>query len=750
MRRAVAFLAAASLVLSACTSSVDTTTTASVAPTSTSSSTSPPSTTPSPSTTTTSTTLPAVVLAAAPRSLPAFAAFEDVPLLDDTTPYAGPAEPSSLDGVIMSPTVERLLADVPGIAERLTTNGFVVVPGWSHLFQNSYGRFAYDNHPVFVTTDAAYHFLHLAFSKVLRDGEESVLLPILESLVAGLVDATRAQAADLAGSPMEDYASRAAQLMEATASLLGLDVGPIGPLAQQEVDLATEALQFVPSPTTSFVAGNPLVSAANLVDYSLFKPRGHYTRSDDLERYFRAMSMLGQGSFFLNDLESLQVGLLATRALVADPALLEAWQLIYEPTAFMVGMADDYSPLELQAIVEDLVPGGFDDARAFGDSDLVKEIAAGLAATRPVGINPEAAAVRIMGARFVIDSYVLDQLGWPSVGEEPVERRRVFVSPLDVAAAMGSDYALDIQRAAEEPAYRHYEEQMSKMRGLFQEREPSDWASTVYDAWLYALEPKWTANGIAHPGFMQTEAWTAKDLMTGLGSYTELKHDTILYAKQAVLAEGGGDWVEVEPRHWVEPDPVAFYRIARVALLLRDGLDDRGLLTGEQRALLSDVVDFSERLGDLATDELAGLPISQTDNDWLESIGSTMEALWLASSDIDPATGMPSSLDEMDALIADIARTTYFYLEIGTGFIDYLLVLVPNDQGTFQVAEGGVYSYYEFWRPDTSGRLSDEEWRELLTGGNVPDRWAPVSFSHPDGGERRRPAWQAEFLVESG
>ncbi len=113
---------------------------------------------------------------------------------------------------------------------------------------------------------------------------------------------------------------------------------------------------------------------------------------------------------------------------------------------------------------------------------------------------------------------------------------------------------------------------------------------------------------------------------------------------------------------------------------------------------------------------------------------------------------MPSSLDEMDALIADIARTTYFYLEIGTGFIDYLLVLVPNDRGAFQVAEGGVYSYYEFWRPDRDGRLSDEEWREILESGgaNPPDRWEPVTFSHPDGGERQRPAWQAEFLIETG
>jgi hypothetical protein len=319
---------------------------------------------------------------------------------------------------------------------------------------------------------------------------------------------------------------------------------------------------------------------------------------------------------------------------------------------------------------------------------------------------------------------------------------------------MGSDIALSVQREAEEPAYLHYEQQMEAMQKLLADRTIDDWAATVYDAWLYALQPKWIENGSAFPEFMRSEAWTAKDIMTGFGAYTELKHDTILYAKQAVLAEGGGDWIEDEPRHWVEPDPVAFRRIALVARMLRDGLATRDLLTAEQAALLNDLLASVDRLGDIAADELAGNPISDRDNEWLEAIASTMEALWLASSDIDPTTGMPSSMDTMDALIADIARTTYFYLELGTGYIDTILVLVPNDQGRFQIAEGGVYSYYEFWRPYNEGRLTDEEWRDLLgtrwqpSSTEVPNRLEPVTFDHPGGGKRTRPAWQGLFLAE--
>ena len=55
---------------------------------------------------------------------------------------------------------------------------------------------------------------------------------------------------------------------------------------------------------------------------------------------------------------------------------------------------------------------------------------------------------------------------------------------------------------------------------------------------------------------MRTPLWTAKDVQTGLGSYAELKHDTVLFTKQFV-AEGGGEPLPAR-LNWVEPDPVAF------------------------------------------------------------------------------------------------------------------------------------------------------------------------------------------------
>jgi hypothetical protein len=732
MKRCAVLGLAAALIAGACTSSSsETTTTAAVASTTSEAVTT--SIEPEASSTTSTTTASAgqdvaVGSAARPRALEPFADFEEIPLLGGGV-YPGPATPQSLDGVLLAPPLRFHLED-PAVAGTLAANGFVVVPGFERLFHTGYEASAYDPYPVFVTTDAAYHVWHLVFSKVLRELEEEVLLPELETLVLGMLDAARTQAADLAGSPLADHAARVVEWFEAAAALLGVEVGSIGSRASQEVELALDAARMTSSPVTSFGDCLTTASAAGCVDYTQFRPRGHYNRSADLQRYFRAMSLLGQSGFFLDQPDSLAMGVLVARLLDADPVLAASWERIYEPTAFLVGIADDYTPFEVVAIAADITPDGVTAPVEFADPAVSDELADRLLALRDVGINPEAAAMRVMGARFVVDSFILDQLTWPNVGEDLPELRRVSPSPLDVAAGFGSDFAYEIQEMGGETQYLHYDDQLDLMQRLLDAREATDWAATVYDAWLYALEPMWAPHGEVFPDFMRTAAWTAKAHQTGFASYTELKHDTILYAKQGFAAEGGFDPLPFEPRHWVEPDPVAFLRIDAVAGLAQDGLNDRGLLPEELDALLSDLREFVSRLARIAQDELAGLPISDDDNAWLETAGSWLEYLWLASSDIDDETGEPSSDDEDAAVVADIFRNTFEILEIGTGRIDSIYVLVPNDQGEFQVARGGVYSYYEFWQPASAGRLTDEEWRAMLDSGQAPER----------------PTWQRVFL----
>ena len=57
-------------------------------------------------------------------------------------------------------------------------------------------------------------------------------------------------------------------------------------------------------------------------------------------------------------------------------------------------------------------------------------------------------------------------------------------------------------------------------------------------------------------------------------------------------------------------------------------------------------------------------------------------------------------------------------------------MLVPDGKGGFEVALGGVYSYYEFTSPP-GVRLDDATWRAELDKGTAP----------------KRPAWEGSFMA---
>ena len=229
---------------------------------------------------------------------------------------------------------------------------------------------------------------------------------------------------------------------------------------------------------------------------------------------------------------------------------------------------------------------------------------------------------------------------------------------------------------------------------------------------------------------MRSPAWRTKAQQTGFGSYAELKHDTILYTKQAIGDTGGGP--PPRPvRHWVEPDPVPLQRLAAVATLTRDGLDRRGLLSAPQRRLLGDYVGMTERLARHRRRRARRLAHLRGGQRLARGHRLRAGSLWSASGD---RTGRYGGIaaDEDAAVIADVMRgldpeAGDQVVEIGTGFVDRIYVIVPDDMGGFHVASGGVYSYYEFPWP-TTDRLTDERWREMLRAGDAPARpaWQDV------------------------
>jgi hypothetical protein len=100
----------------------------------------------------------------------------------------------------------------------------------------------------------------------------------------------------------------------------------------------------------------------------------------------------------------------------------------------------------------------------------------------------------------------------------------------------------------------------------------------LYWSWLYTLDALIGEKGEGYPSFMHSKAWLHKELNTFLSSWTELKHDTILYAKQ-IYAEMGGGMAGVDDRGYVEPNPKLYARLAALVNMTREGLSTRIIIT---------------------------------------------------------------------------------------------------------------------------------------------------------------------------
>jgi hypothetical protein len=305
---------------------------------------------------------------------------------------------------------------------------------------------------------------------------------------------------------------------------------------------------------------------------------------------------------------------------------------------------------------------------------------------------------------------------------------------------MGSERAYTLLDELGATAYANYPEQMAKMRAWTGGLSEEEWNETLYNGWLYTLQALLPVPGDGYPQFMRSNAWLDKQLSTSLGSWAELKHDTILYAKQ-VYAElgGGGDGppLPIEAQGYVEPVPEFYARLSALATMTHDGLQSRGLLSERDADSLLRLIQLVDAFQVMAEKELRGEPLDEGELHLIRFYGGELEHLVMAASDVegDDPFAMPVMEEEPQAaVIADVATApdpdgdgipNPVALEVGVGRIDELYVVVPvirSDGSVYlQVAKGGVFAYYEFpWPADD--RLTDEKWRAMLDAGEAPER----------------------------
>jgi hypothetical protein len=205
-------------------------------------------------------------------------------------------------------------------------------------------------------------------------------------------------------------------------------------------------------------------------DYSQYVPRGHYTKSEKLKNYFKAMMWYGRmtalikGSLILTKgksectgpmngiiseydakIQTLQASLIANK-FSQSKDIQGRWSRIYAITSFFVGFSDDLGPYEYSAVLKSLFEGKIKPQDLEKKYPIIRDallnlpynpkIYSGLGACElfipllPLSdkdreelkiqakkLLEETKGFRLMGQRFTIDSWLFSEIVSPYSGE---------------------------------------------------------------------------------------------------------------------------------------------------------------------------------------------------------------------------------------------------------------------------------------------------------------------------------------------
>jgi hypothetical protein len=509
----------------------------------------------------------------------------------------------------------------------------------------------------------------------------------------------------------------------------------IATLAQQELNLVMKADATVTSPLYG------KLKPESREDYTQYGPRSHYTKNSVLRTYFRAMMWYGRHGFEVTNTDLTRDAALMTWQLksvdVNNMKAAKLWEKIYVPTVFFVGKSDDLSLYEYSDLLTKIYGDSPSDS-AFADASkldkfqneakqlegpkILSEIKVFKDGNVPTKdeLLKNTKGFRFMGQRFIPDSYMLASL---TQGDEPPDKETGQKLPstptaLMVMSVLGSNTADSLLNDWVKENAPDSDKVIAKVKNQlqkeFQSYDEKTWTQNMYWSWLYNLKPLFEQHNEGYPMFMRNDEWSKKSLLAALGSWTELRHDTLLYAKQSYSEMGGGGGEPPPPppvpKGYVEPNMSFLTRLIALTTMTRDGMKSQGIMHPNQEQKFEDFLKSLNFFKDIAEKELSDSIISDDDYEKLRLIikSNYPNIVWT------PDGNEMTEQDARAAIIADVhtdaKKGQILYEATGVPTIIYVAV---KDKGGTRLTRGVTYSYYEFTRP-LGTRLTDLDWQGMI------------------------------------
>lgn len=673
-------------------------------------------------------------------------------------------------------------------AQRLAQHGVVVSQRMAaESFAEVYYRLYSDDMPVYVTADSILHAWHRSFDAVLVDIETHECIPVLEKIL----HTTSTKCHELYNFPARVTItdSQAKQVLLDVDLFLAVAVSLLRgeesfslPANDARVSALYKSIEAQTTTSTN------LFNSEREVDFSLFKPRGHYTKTKELMKYFQAMAWLGTIDFRIagssenpdGDLYQLQCAIVLV-ALMRDTGRMPRLSALDELISSLVGDAgvgaDSLTPMQLDkllpvsgdnvlSLLEAYVGHGNTPPQALLTLQLeivAKGLGAQLISGHPHVENASPVVPTVLptsfaffGQKFVWSSFIFSRLVYDQIVHEESKVARRVPSAIDVAFSLfGNDAAGAIAAQRMTSCSDGKTETLVPLRDgipyasnlvALRETIDNEFASnetvnteedSISTLWLRALRELSKPSGNQASVF-HSNVWQLRQLNTQLASFTQLRHDTVLYAKQSYTmqtrCEYAAGFVDPYPQFYACMQKLATRMVGIIRNLGTP--DEDSTLRDRGEYLFEEFAETMTKLEAIALCQLDKQPLSDEQTDFIKTVmeerhgsGATKYAGWY------PALFYESREDsgKRDVLVVDVHTDTPSIehndpggvLHLGMGDVHFGFFVIDN-----VVYSGPVFSSYEFLTP-IDERLNDDEFLarvDAKTKGISPPEWALASF----------------------
>jgi hypothetical protein len=569
-----------------------------------------------------------------------------------------------------------------GAQAMMERNGFVVL---GDVEASNLKDAYFEVMPNFITSDAVLYVFHCLFRGGLSIYEKKNLAPLCDGLVnAGLTEAQKQYRALTDDRLLAEPARRNVVFFAVAKAVLS---------GNPPVEERGEVEEIVGKINDSDEAG-----FYPYEDFTTYKPRGVYAEDDVLARYFRAMKWLSRVILpiipgALDEEPEASIKLRQAYLLgeiLRDRGVRKPWQELYGEIGFFIAEPDSFTAVRFHEVARD-IPGWPSDQwvtavrREFGKSDYPESKIVPVPQYNP-GDAPSK-YVQFMGERYIPDGQIHQEACFPYVPGRTVPKG------LDIGYALFDSSRAKVHLADELAKYGDLEPALDRLHRVFSTYASEEQPTSICAGWIGAVRDVLHPPASPHiPEFFASDPWRDKSLTTALASWTHLRHDFVLYAKEpAIPASEGLETL-------VEPVPEAYGRLE----LLARKLKERGFPGMEDFGQLCRVLKEVSRC-ELAGEDWQKSDVVAGNQFWLNSFGQ-----WLLSNF---STHVPV---EQPSVVVDVCTDSNppnRVLHEATG--PFNLIVVPGEWGEIR---GWVLSYYEFTE-DNFTRLTDREWEERVSRG---------------------------------